>query len=41
MKTASDRKFARELAAEEREFEEGQLEKKLAAQKEIAGMDHN
>ena len=38
MKTASDRKFARELAAEEREFEEGQLEKKLAAQKEIAGM---
>jgi len=39
MKTASDRKFARELAAEEREFEEGQLEKKLAAQKEIAGMD--
>ena len=39
MKTASDRKFARELAAEEREFEEGQLEKKLAAQKELAGMD--
>ena len=39
MKTASDRKFARELAAEEREFEEGQLEKKLTAQKEIAGMD--
>ena len=39
MKTASDRKFARELAAEEREFEEGQLEKKLAAQKEIVGMD--
>ena len=39
MKTASDRKFARELAAEEREFEEGQLEKKLAAQREIAGMD--
>ena len=39
MKTASDRAFARELAAEEREFEEGQLEKKLAAQKEIAGMD--
>ena len=38
MKTASDRKFARELAAEEREFEEGQLEKKLSAQKEIAGM---
>ena len=38
MKTASDRKFARELAQEEREFEEGQLKKKLAAQKEIAGM---
>ena len=38
MKTASDRAFARELAQEEREFEEGQLEKKLAAQKEIAGM---
>ena len=38
MKTASDRAFAKELAAEEREFEEGQLEKKLAAQKEIAGM---
>jgi hypothetical protein len=39
MKTASDRAFARELAQEEREFEEGQLEKKLAAQKEIASMD--
>jgi hypothetical protein len=39
MKTASDRKFARELAQEEREFEEGQLEKKLAAQERIAGMD--
>ena len=38
MKTASDRKFARELAQEEREFEEGQLEKKLAAQERIAGM---
>jgi len=38
MKTASDRAFARELAQEEREFEEGQLEKKLAVQKEIAGM---
>ena len=38
MKTASDRAFARELAKEEREFEEGQLEKKLAVQKEIAGM---
>tara|TARA_R100000700_G_scaffold9468_1_gene13760 strand:- start:97 stop:933 length:837 start_codon:yes stop_codon:yes gene_type:complete len=39
MKTASDRKFARELAAEEREFEESQLEKKIAAEKEIAGMN--
>ena len=38
MKTASDRAFARELAEEEREFESGQLEKRLAAQKEIAGM---
>ena len=39
LKTKADRDFARELAAEEREFEEGQLEKKLAAQREIAGMD--
>jgi hypothetical protein len=39
MKTASDRKFARELAQEEREFEEGQLEKKLASQEKIKGMD--
>jgi len=38
MKTASDRAFARELAEEEREFEAGQLEKRLATQKEIAGM---
>ena len=38
MKTASDRAFARELSEEEREFEAGQLEKKLATQKEIAGM---
>ena len=38
MKTASDRAFAKELAQEEREFEEGQLEKKLAAQERIAGM---
>ena len=38
MKTAGDRAFARELSQEEREFEAGQLEKKLAAQKEIAGM---
>ena len=29
MKTASDRAFAKELAKEEREFEEGQLEKRL------------
>ena len=33
-----ERAFQRELSEEEREFEEGQLEKKLAAQKEIAGM---
>ena len=38
MKTASDRAFAKELAKEEREFEEGQLEKKLATQRDIAGM---
>ena len=38
MKTASDRAFAEKLAKEEREFEEGQLEKKLTAQKDIAGM---
>ena len=34
LKTASDRKFARELAAEEREFEEGQLEKRLQVERE-------
>ena len=34
MKTASDRKFARELAQEERDFEEGQLEKRLAVERE-------
>ena len=39
MKTASDRAFARELAKEEREFEEGQLEKRLASQEKIKGMD--
>ena len=39
MKTASDRAFTEKLAKEEREFEEGQLEKKLAAQERIAGMD--
>ena len=38
MKTASDRAFAKELAKEEREFDEKQLEKKLAAEREIAGM---
>ena len=38
MKTASDRAFARELAEEEREFEEGQLEKKLQSAEKIAGM---
>ena len=39
LKTASDRAFARKLAGEEREFEEKQLEKKLAAQRDIAAMD--
>ena len=39
MKTASDRKFARELAQEEREFEERLLEKRLASQEKIKGMD--
>jgi hypothetical protein len=34
MKTASDRAFARELAKEEREFEEGQLEKRLEVERE-------
>jgi len=38
MKTASDRAFAEKLAKEEREFEEGQLDKRLAAQERIAGM---
>ena len=38
MKTASDRAFAKELAQEEREFDEKQLEKKLAAQERIANM---
>jgi len=33
MKTASDRAFARELAKEEREFEEGQLEKRLEVER--------
>jgi len=39
MKTASDRAFARELAKEEREFEERLLEKRLASQEKIKGMD--
>ena len=34
MKTASDRAFARELSQEEREFEEGQLEKRLQVERE-------
>ena len=34
MKTASDRAFARELSQEEREFEEGQLEKRLEVERE-------
>ena len=33
MKTASDRAFAEKLAKEEREFEEGQLEKRLAVER--------
>ena len=33
MKTASDRAFARELSQEEREFEEGQLEKRLEVER--------
>ena len=34
MKTASDRAFARELAQEEREFEEKQLGRRLAVERE-------
>jgi len=34
MKTASDREFARELSEEEREFESGQLEKRLEVERE-------
>ena len=34
MKTASDRAFARELAEEEREFESGQLDKRLEVERE-------
>ena len=40
MKTASDRKFARELAQEERDFEEKQLGRRLAVEREkIEKMD--
>ena len=39
LKTKADRDFARELAAEEREFEEGQLTRKLQSAEKIAGMD--
>ena len=39
IKTASDRAFAKELAEEEREFETGQLEKKLQSAEKIAGMN--
>ena len=39
MKTASDRAFAKELAKEEREFDEGQLTRKLQSAEKIAGMD--
>ena len=40
MKTASDRAFAKELAGEEREFEKGQLEKRLEVEREkIAKMN--
>ena len=38
MKTASDRAFAKQLAKEEREFEEGQLEKRLQSAEKIASM---
>ena len=38
MKTASDRAFAEKLAKEEREFEEGQLTRKLESAEKIAGM---
>ena len=39
MQTASDRAFAKELEAEEREFEKGQLTRKLQSAERIAGMD--
>ena len=39
MKTASDRAFAEKLAKEEREFEEGQLTRRLESAEKIAAMD--
>ena len=39
LKTKADRDFARALAAEEREFEAGQLTRKLQSAEKIAGMD--
>ena len=39
MQTASDRAFAKELAAEEREFEEGQLTRKLESAERLAAID--
>ena len=41
MQTASDRAFAKELAAEEREFEEGQLTRKLQSAERIAAQDQD
>ena len=39
MKTASDRAFAEKLAQDEREFEEGQLTRRLESAEKIAAMD--
>jgi hypothetical protein len=39
--TASDRAFAKELAREEREFEEGQLTRKLQSAERIAAQDED
>ena len=41
MQTASDRAFAKELAAEEREFEKGQLTRKLQSAERIAAQDQD
>ena len=41
MQTASDRAFAKELAAEEREFEKGQLTRKLESAEKIAAQDED